>query len=200
MPGSTHAGGFAATRAQLLREYFEKTRVEECVATCVDTLLKSPELPWNPFPALARLIRHEEMRFALGPFDKTLGLEQSARLRRSESDPRLVHLPDGGACWLDLGPLVDAGVVQRVSGQLASTELLLAFSRAIDTSVGTVHVQAATAIGGSQLFAPRLVRSPSQYELHECFHARGPAGGVGAAIDAFEERARPHPKRRAIAP
>ena len=52
---------FASVRLTRARELLVKADVERRIARCVDALLGADELPMNPYPTLARLLRLEEL-------------------------------------------------------------------------------------------------------------------------------------------
>ena len=67
-------------RMRLLREQLTAADVERRLAGCVDTLLSNAELPVNPFPPLARLLRHEELTATLEPLPRPLSSVATACL------------------------------------------------------------------------------------------------------------------------
>ena len=121
-------------RLRRLRAFLKETDVEARLCGCVEDLLRVDELPWNPYPSLARLLRKEETRLMLWarPAEAAKQLHGSWReagLQASSLDPHLSKLNSHCVAWRSLAPLVDAEAVKTLVGQLASTPLLASVSR-----------------------------------------------------------------------
>ena len=190
---------------QRLREQLSSADVEKRVAVCVGTLLGGAELPLNPFPPLARLLRDEELKLALvlqqqaasagaaasagggaqgaGATTTRVALWREADLQASPMDGQLALLPRLGAAWRPIAPLIDADAVRSGMAGLASTQLFASTSRPI----GNFTVKTCCALTGAHAFAGRIIAHPRTVELIEHVQVRGPGSRLDEALAAFAE-------------
>ena len=106
---SEDGAGFDAVRLRRLRAFLKETDVEARLCGCVEDLLRVDELPWNPYPSLARLLRKEETRLMLwarpAEAAKQLhGAWREAGLQASSLDPHLSKLNSHCVAWRSLAP------------------------------------------------------------------------------------------------
>ena len=179
---------------------------ERRVAACVDQLLGAAELPANPFPALAKLLRRQELEVALGDTpaleataDKPSadGARSSSKARTavfwrdgyesSSADAQLALLPGFGAAWKGLAGMLDGPAIRALAASLESTQLLASAARAINTAQGTFTIKSCCALTGAHVFAGRVLSHARTIEIHEHVQVRGPGSHLDAAIAAFAE-------------
>jgi len=194
--GADEAGGFAGFRARHVRGYMTQHNLEEKLSVCVREVLSERQLRWSPYPSVVRMLRREEVRSS-SSWPQTdverarLGLRtwvEPERVVRSGLEARLCVLPHGGACLAELAPLIDPSSLERLQQQLQPTGLLDSFSQRVQLEGGELQVTATSAIGGSALWAPRLVARPQTLEVAEHFSATGPPGAAEAALKALVAR------------
>ena len=193
---------FAAVRLKRARAQLEKADVERRIARCVDALLGADELPMNPFPTLARLLRQEELAISLqmatanaaaggaggaGGAAARRGFWRDGDAVSSDLDAQLVRLPHHGAVWRPLAPAVDGQAIRELASALASSSLLASGTRTTATQQGSFTLKSCCAVTGGHAFSGRLVAHPRTLELREHVQVRGPAGHVDAALHAFAE-------------
>ena len=191
---------FAAIRLKRARAQLEKADVERRIARCVDALLGSDQLPLNPFPTLARLLRQEELAISLqmavpkaaagaagGGAAARRGFWRDGDAVSSDLDAQLVRLPIHGAIWRPLAPIVDGEAVRGLASALANSLLLASGTRTTATPQGPFSIKSCCAVTGGHAFSGRLVAHPRTLELREHVQVRGPAGHVDAALHAFAE-------------
>lgn len=197
LKSAAEAGSFEGVRAREVHRYMVQHRVEEKLATCLTAVLGEPHLRWSPYPSVVRMLRREEMcSSASWPQTDTararLGQrawDESASMLRSGLETRLNILRPHGACAAELAPLIDPTALERLHRQLQPTGLLDAFVDSVGLpDGGELHLSASSAIGGSALWAPRLVGRPRALEVCEHLSATGPPGSASAALDALQAR------------
>lgn len=178
-----------------------KTDAEGRLARCVDTLLGADELPWNPFPTLARLARREEMALSLelaaSPGDAREAKQRQRGLWRegtsgtapSTLDPQLMKLGRSGAGWRLLMPMLDGESVKASAAALASSQLLAgAAAHPVSTTEGSFSVRSVCSLLGGHAFAGRLVAHPRTIFVREHVQVSSrKASRLEAAILAFAE-------------
>ena len=168
--------GFAGVRSQRLRQHLRETDAEERLARCVQKLLGSEELPWNPYPTLARLLRREEMLMALslseegpcpvGPWRESL----PHPAQHSALELHLASLPGLGVAWRPMAPMLDLDSLKAIVGGLAATRMLEGCARAVESAADSAFtIRSVCTLTGSHVFAGKhLVRYPRGIELREC--------------------------------
>ena len=170
---------FASVRFSHLRQHLKETGAEERLASCVQKLLGAEELPWNPYPTLTRLLRREEMLMSLS-LSKDSAVSGPSLWRESQLhvtehsalDSHLARLPEVGAGWRALTPMLDNASLRAAVGGLAASELLKADSKTADVSGQRFAVKSGCSLSGDHMFAGRLVRYPCGIDLYEHVQAR----------------------------
>ena len=188
LPDGVYLDELAAARQRKLRERLSSADVERSVARCADVLLSGAELPLNPFPPLARLLRHEELRVELTPppdvkKQRPAPLWIESDLQSSAIDSQLAMLKGLGAAWRPLAPLIDSDAVRNSVAGLAATQLLNSASR----PVGAFTIKSACSLTGGHAFSGRVLAHPRTVELIEHVQVRGPGGRLEEALKAFAE-------------
>ena len=167
--------------------------VERRVARCMDRLLGASELPLNPFPTLAKLLRHEELAAALEQNETQSTTTARARLWReadlqtSRVDGQLALLPRHGAAWRPLAPLVDGEAIRALAAALAGSQLLAGATHTVSTPQGAFSTKSSCCLSGAHALASRLIAFPRTVEVREHVQVRGPGGQLDAALAAFAE-------------
>ena len=188
---SEPSDSLGATRMRRLKEHLLSADVERRVGGAVETLLSSAELPVNPFPPLARLLRREELELELlaqqpsgrRSMHQYQHLWRESELQTSALDSQLALLPRLGAAWRPLAQYVDADVVRTLVAGLAGSQLLEGTSR----PVGNFTVKTCCALTGAHAFAGRVLVHPRTVELLEHVQVRGPGARLDEALAAFTE-------------
>jgi hypothetical protein len=197
LKAAAEAGSFEGVRAREVHRYMAQHRVEEKLAICLTAVLGEPQLRWSPYPSVVRMLRRQEMRSSASwPQTDTerarLGQrawDESASTLRSGLETRLNILRPLGACAAELAPLIDPRALERLQRQLQPTGLLDAFVDSVALPEGgELHLSASSAIGGSALWAPRLVGRARALEVCEHLSASGPPGSALAALHALQAR------------
>ena len=191
---------FTGARLRRVREQLTAADVERRIASCVDTLLGAAELPVNPFPPLAKLLRREELAVELGqphgtkPSDAAphgkrarANLWREGELVSSQADSQLALLPRMGAAWKPLAGIIDSEAVSALAAGLEPTQLLAGTARAVNTPSGTFTVKTCCSITGAHAFAGRVLAHARTVELREYVQVRGPGSRLDAAVGAFAE-------------
>lgn len=204
---------FAAARMRRVRDLLRASEAERRIASCVDQLLGADELPANPYPALAKLLRKHELEVdqMFGQDDGT-GAQQISDARssptkspakaskarsllwrenevsNSQADALIGLLPRHGAAWKGVAGMVDGHAAYALFAALEGTQLLAATARAINTSQSSFTVKSCCALTGAHAFSGRVIaRNARTVEIQEHVQVRGPGSHLDAAITAFAE-------------
>lgn len=186
---------FLAVRMKTLREYLTRTDLERRMARCTDTLLSAAELPVNPFPTLARLLRHEELALALqleassssGKGASHRHLWRETDLHMAQSDHQLALVPRIGAVWRSIAPLLDGDALRYVAAGLAGSHVLTGAARSVNTPQGNFTIKSVCALSGAHVYGGRMIPYARTIEVREHVQVRGPASRLDAALAAFAE-------------
>ncbi len=196
-----------AARATQMRQLLARTDAERRLTRCVDMVLSNDELPWNPFPLLARLVRREEMALVLEQKQQAdahaaaaaRGANASRALWREggnpSAPPELAKLEVakllkgwGGAAWRLIAPMVDAEAIKELSVALGSSQLLSGTAaRTVQTSDGNFTVKSVCSLAGGHAFGGRLVPRPRTIIVREHVLVKGKGGRLESALSAFAE-------------
>ncbi len=199
---------FASTRLKLVHRLLQTSDVERRIARALDVLLGADELPINPFPTIAKLLRVDELAVtqqqeASAPAKSGGGRAAAAAVgnrsiwREGESpasqlNSQLVRLASKGAAWRAIAPMCDAERIHDLVTALASSPLLASGTRSVGPPVtqNSFSLKNCCAFTGAHAFAGRLVARPRTMELRDHVQVRGPAARLDAALAVFAEHIR----------
>ena len=177
-PERESSSSFASIRSWRLRQHLRETRAEDRLTMCVQKLLSAEEIPWNPYPTLARLLRREEMLMEISLSDGPVSPvslwreSQPHSVHHSALDFHLARLPEVGAAWRPLTPMLDCESLKTIVGCLSASRMLEGSMRPADPESPLFAVRSVCTLAGDHVFAGKqLVRFPRTIELREIVQA-----------------------------
>ena len=202
---------FASTRLKLMRQLLQTADVERRVARAVDAVLGADELPVNPFPTMAKLLRVDELAVAQQQSNLpakagggraaaaavgSRSLWREGEAPASQLNSQLVNLARQGAVWRAIAPMCDAERIHNLATALSCSPLLASGTRTVALSgsrlleMKSFSIRNCCSFTGAHAFGGRLVARPRTLELRDHVQVRGPAARLDAALAVFAEHIR----------